>query len=526
VTSRRLGRVAALVSVATLVSRVLGLIREQVFAALLGASNLADSYIAAFRIPNLLRDLLAEGALSQALVPAFRSEATRAGPAAAYRLGARVAGNLLVLVGTAVALAMVFAPTLMSALVGEFQAVPGKVALTVTLARIMLPFLIIASVTAVAMGMQQAQDRFAAPALSPATFNIVAIAFGVGLEAANLPGRTVVIGWAFATVVAGLAQLGLQLPSLWRLGWRPRLGLDLRLRDPAVRRVALVMAPAIVAAAAVQLNVFINTAYAAEDPGAVSWLSYAFRFLQLPIGVFGVAIATVSTTRYAAAAADDNRADLARHIVDGLRLVLFLCVPATVGLLVDAEAVIRLIYQHGRFAPRDTDATALALRLYVVGLPAYAAVKVLAPAFYAVDRTRIAVAAAIIAVTANLVANATLHLRYGFRGLALATAAAAVINALILYVGASRRVVRLPHRELAAHIIRVATAAAIMGGAAWAAGRGLDSHFGHDRLLARAITALGPVAVGAVVYALAAAGLGIAELQPLLDRIGHRRRVS
>ena len=520
---RRLGRVAGLVSLATLLSRVLGLVREQVFAAMLGASTLADAYIAAFRVPNLLRDLLAEGALSQAFVPAFRGELHKGGRAAADRLAARVVGNVIVVVGLLVGAAMLLAPWLVSAMVGDFDAVPGKVDLTVTLTRVMLPFLLIASLTAIAMGMQQAQEQFAAPALSPATFNLVAITIGVGLHASGLPGRGVVIGWALGTVVAGLAQLGLQLASLRGGGWRPRLGLDLRLRDPAVRRVALMMAPAIISAAAVQVNVFINTAFASEDPGAVSWLAYAFRFLQLPIGVFGVAIATVSTTRYVDAVTRHDDAALARHVTDGLRLVAFLCVPAMVGLLVDADAVIRLIYQHGRFAPRDTAATALALELYVIGLPAYAAVKVMAPVCYAADRTRLVVIASLTAVAGNLAINASLHLRYGFRALAVGTAVAAIANAAILYLGIHRAIVRLPHRELAGHLLRVGLAAAIMGGAAWGTKLGLDDVAGHAGLGARALVALGPVVVGALVYAIATTALGIAETRPLLDRLRRRR---
>lgn len=520
---RKLGRVAGLVSLATLLSRVLGLVREQVFAAMLGASNLADAYIAAFRVPNLLRDLLAEGALSQAFVPSFRAELHRGGKDAAERLAARVAGNVIVLIGVLVAIGMVLAPVLVRAMVGDFDAVPGKVQLTVTLARVMLPFLLLASLTAIAMGMQQAQDRFAAPALSPAVFNLVAITIGLGLEASPLSGRGIVVGWALGTVVAGLAQLALQVGGLMQLGWRPRLGLDLALRDPAVRRVARVMAPAIIAAAAVQLNVFINTAFASEDPGAVSWLSYAFRFLQLPIGVFGVAIATVSTTRYADAATRHDDAALARHVTDGLRLVAFLCVPAAVGLVVDAEAVVRLIYQHGRFAPRDTAATALALDLYVVGLPAYAAVKVMAPACYAVDRTRLAVIASVTAVAVNLIVNATLHLRYGYRALALGTAGAAIVNAAILYVGIHRGVVRLPHRELARHLAKVTIAAGVMGAAAWAVRRGLDGLVGHDHLGARAVVALGPVVVGAAVYGAATVALRVDEARPVLDRLRRRR---
>jgi len=522
--SRRLGRVAGLVSLAVLLSRLLGLAREQIFAALLGASNLADAYIAAFRVPNLLRDLLAEGALSQSFVPTFRAEQTHHGAAAAYRLANRVAGNIIVVVGLGVAVAIGFAPELVDGLVGEYASVPGKLELTVELTRVMLPFLMLASLSAVAMGMQQAQDRYAAPALAPAMFNVVAITVGVGLHLAGFGAHQVAVGWAIGTLIAGCAQLAIQLPSLWQLGYRPRLGLDLRLRDPAVRRVIVVMLPAILAAAAVQLNVFINTAYASHEPGAVSWLSYAFRFLQLPIGVFGVAIATVSTTRYADAAAHADRAALGRHLVEGLRLVMFLCIPATVGMVVLDGPIIRLIYQHGRFHPRDTAETAAALECYAIGLPAYAAVKVLAPAFYAVGRTRIAVIASVTAVAGNLIANALLHDRYGYQALALGTALAAVLNAVMLYVAFARSIARLPHRELAGHVARVGGATAAMGAAAYGAWRGLDRLAGHDHLGARALTVIVPVVVGGLAYVGGAALLRIAELAPLTAKLQRLRR--
>lgn len=520
---RRLGRVAGLVSLATLLSRLLGLAREQIFAALLGASSLADAYIAAFRVPNLLRDLLAEGALSQAFVPAFRAERTHRGADAAYRLANRVAGNVVVVVGALVAIAIAFAPELVQSLVGEYARVPGKLELTTELTRIMLPFLVLASLSAVAMGMQQAQEQYAAPALAPATFNVVAIAVGIALHVAGFDAWHVAVGWAVGTLLAGSAQLAIQLPSLWRLGYRPRLGLDLALRDPGVRRVVVVMLPAIVAAAAVQLNVFVNTAFASSEPGAVSWLSYAFRFLQLPIGVFGVAIATVSTTRYADAAAHGDPARLARHLVEGLRLVLFLCVPAAVGLVALDSEIIRLIYQHGRFGARDTAETATALECYAIGLPAYAAVKILAPAFYALGRVRIAVIGSVTAIAGNLAANALLHDHFGFPALALGTALAAVTNAAILYTAFHRDVAPLPHRDLATHLARILAAAAVMGAAAWGAARGLERLL-DDGHAARAVIALVPVVVGGLVYGGAAIVLGIAEAEPVVARLRRRRR--
>src|SRR5690606_3776731 len=197
---------------------------------------------------------------------------------------------------------------IVTAMAGDFADTPGKFDLTVVLTRIMLPFLATVSLAAVAMGMLNAQDRYATPALAPATFNLVCIAGGLALWALGWDARAVAVGRSGAPLLGGAGQLAIQLPALWRGGWRPRLRLDLTLRDSDVRRVATLMLPAIAGLAAVQVNVFVNTVFATQEEGAAAWLNYAFRFLQLPIGVFGVAIATVSTTRYADAAADGDRA--------------------------------------------------------------------------------------------------------------------------------------------------------------------------------------------------------------------------
>jgi putative peptidoglycan lipid II flippase len=513
-----------LISLATMLSRLLGLVREQLFAALLGASSLADAFVAAFRIPNLLRDLFAEGALSAAFVPAFKASFKKDGAPAAYRLGNLVAGNLMVVIGTIVLLALVFTPNIVGLLAGDYAAVPGKVDVTVTLTRIMLPFLILISLAAVAMGMLNAQDRYGAPALAPAMFNVVTIVVGITLHVLGFDPYWVAVGWSIGTLLGGLAQLAIQLPPLVRLGWRPKLATDLALRDPGVRRVAIVMAPAIIGVAAVQVNVFVNTAFAASEPGAVSWLNYAFRFLQLPIGVFGVAIATVSTTRYADAAADGDRAAMGGHLVEGLRMVMFLCVPATVGLVVLGEPIIRLIYQHGRFISYDTGATTSALNYYVLGLVAYAAVKVIAPAFYALGLARIAVIASVTAVAGNVIANSILHPMYGFRVLAAGTAIAALLNCLVLYVMFHRRIARIAHGALLVYLARIAIAAGVMGGVVWAVHLGLDRTIGHVGTARRLVETLVPAVVGALVYAGACRVLRIEELGQFTERIGRRLR--
>ncbi|MCG8418162.1 MAG: murein biosynthesis integral membrane protein MurJ [Proteobacteria bacterium] len=520
----RLARAAGLISAATMLSRLLGLVREQLFAALLGASLFADAFNVAFRIPNLLRDLFAEGALAQAFVPTFKEKLKKAGQSSAYDLGNRVAGTLLAIIGTIVLIAAVFAPSVVDAIAGDYRDVAGKFELTVMLTRIMLPFLAVVSLAAVAMGMLNAQDKYTAPALAPACFNVVSITVGMALYLAGTSGRWVAIGWSIGTVVGGLAQLGIQIPSLWKIGFRPRLRTDVLLRNPGVRRVALLMAPAVGGLAAVQINIFVNTMFASSEEGAVSWLNFAFRFLQLPIGVFGVAIATVSTTRYADAAADGDRAAMAEHLGEGLRLVLFLTVPATVGLLLLGEPIVRLIYERGRFSSFDTMATAAALDLFVIGLCAYAGVKVIAPAFYAANMTRIAVYASVGAVAGNLALNITLHPHYGYRILALGTAVAALLNFAVLYVMFGRRISRIAHASLFFYLVRIGLAAALMGVVVWVSYRSIAGWMGTIGLLARLLGALGPVFIGAVAYAGFCYAMGIEELGQFADKISRRLR--
>lgn len=519
---RSMGRSAALVSAATMLSRLLGLLREQAFAALFGAGHVSDAFKVAFRIPNLLRDLFAEGALSSAFVPVFTKTLRRDGQGAAYELGNTVFGTLAAVSFLLIALGLFFAPELVTLMAGAYADTPGKLDLTVLLTRVMLPFLFFISMAAVAMGMLNSQERFVAPAIAPALFNVVAVLAGLLLWATQAGGKTLALGWAIAVLLGGAVQLLVQLPPLWRLGWRPRLRLDLRLRGEGMHRIAWTMAPAVLSVAAVQVNVFVNTSFASQEPGAVSWLEFAFRFLQLPIGVFGVAIATVATARFAAAAADADLPRLAANAQSGLRLVLFLTVPSTIGLVLLDEPIIRLIYEHGRFLASDTAATALALRYYAVGLVAYAAVKVLAPAFYAVGTPRFAVMASLAAVAGNIAVNSLLYQAYGYKVLALGTAIAALLNVAILYVFFCRRIAGLRHRELAAYAVKILAMAAVMGATALGSYYVLDAALGGAKLWHQLLEVLLPVALGGLTYGVLAAIFKVPEFEQITARLRRR----
>ncbi|MCG3135283.1 MAG: putative lipid II flippase MurJ [Planctomycetes bacterium] len=521
-----MGAAALLVSAATMVSRVLGLVREQVFAILFGASMgpWADAYGAGFRIPNLLRDLFAEGALSAAFVPTFAQRMQREGREAAFALANVVIGAVLVVVSGITVAGILGAPWIVRLLAPGFEEVPGKTDLAVELTRIMMPFLPLVSLAAVAMGQLNAQERFGIPALAAATFNVVAIAAGAAMHVLGWPPEKAVVGWSVATLLGGFAQIAVQVPSLRRTGFRFRPRIDWK--DPGLRRIAMLMAPATAGVAATQVNIFVNTSFASEVPGAVTWLGVAFRLMQLPIGVFGVAVATVAATRFATDAAGDGAepraATLSPTMSRGLRLVAFLTVPCTLGLAALAVPIVRLLYEYGQFVPADTEGAARCVVMYGIGLYCYAAVKVVAPAFYALGKSRVPLVASVAAVAANVALNFALFPVLSYEGLALGTSVAATANFAVLVSAFRRMAGPVGGRALAAQFAKVAVAGALCAGTAW---------WIHGVLAGSVGTASGAARVGAVLPAILAGGavyvalcrvLRVEELDELGAKIAAR----
>src|SRR5882672_6931784 len=410
-------RNAGIISLAVMASRVLGLVRDQVFAALFGAGLQYDAFLTAFRIPNLLRDLFAEGALSAAFVTTFTQRMEREGERSAWRLANLVVNVLAIVVATLTLVGMWFAPALVEAIAPGFAAIPGKVALTVHLTRIMFPFLLLIALAAVAMGVLNTRNVFGVPAAASAFFNLGSVVGGLGCAAWLAPDylRSVlgagpppdpvlaaraITGMAIGTLLGGFLQLAVQVPSLRRVGFRYRPLFDLT--DPGVRQVMRLMGPATIGAAAVQVNVFVNSNFASYlGNGPVSWLNVAFRFMQLPIGLFGVALGTVTLTVVSRHGARGDDRSLARTVGQALELVALFCLPAAAGLAVVGVPVIGIIYEHGRFMPSDTAAAAQALGGYAVGLAGYAGIKVLAPAFYALGNTRTPMLVSVLSIAVN-----------------------------------------------------------------------------------------------------------------------------
>lgn len=468
------------VSAAVFGSRILGLVREQIFAALFGAGAVADAYTVAFRIPNLLRDLFAEGALSSAFVPTFTDTLKSEGEARAHALANLVGSGLLVITGVLTTLGIVFAQPLVDFMSSGFGGDAAKVALAAELTRVMMPFLCIVSLAAVWMGMLNARRRFVVPALAPALFNLVSIGIGVLVWLQRGSPLDGVLVWSVGTLVAGVAQTLAQLPTLFRMGYRPRLRLIGFFSDPGVRRIARLMTPALVGVAAVQLNLLVNTQFAGElGDGAVAQLQFAFRLFFLPLGVFGVALATVTMTSVSEEAARGDRTALAARTADGAWAAWMLTGASAVGLFILAEPVCRVVYLHGRVTPEDVDAIAWVLRAYVGGLVPYTLVKILAPAYYAVDRPRFPLVGSLCAVTVNITFNALTYRELGAPGIALGTTLGATVNVLVLRLSMRRVVAPLPgeHRGRNAWALLLANVAlaGFVLGAWWVAELGLHT---------------------------------------------------
>ena len=513
---REIARGARRVSALTMLSRVLGLVREQIFAVTLGASGVSDAFLAAFRIPNLLRDLFAEGALSTAFVPTYVKTLKQEGRPAAFLLGNRVLTTLTFYLGTLAVLGMLWPEPIVRLVATGFS--PEKRELTSHLVRIMMPFLPTISLAVVAMGALNAEARYTAPGLASSMFNLVAIAGGAALFLVGPAPRTAVTVWAALTLVGGAAQLAVQIPPLWGLGWRPAFAPDLRLSHQGTRRIAALMAPATLSVAAVQINVVVNTSFASLcAEGSISWLGYAFRLMQLPIGVFGVAIGTTSLTHLARDAAANDFEALRQTLRRGLQLVLFLTIPSTVGLALLGEPIIGLIFQHGRFSAHATVETARALSGFAIGLAAYSAIKVVAPAFYALGKTRLPLLASLTAVACNVVWNILTFRRFGHVGLAVGTSIAALTNLAVLVIAFQASVGGLINRALLGGIARIALASALMGAAIWPTAHWLTARVPHSTV-GRAITALVPIVLGTAVYFTAARLMKLPELGALMRR--------
>jgi putative peptidoglycan lipid II flippase len=526
-------RATGVVGIAILSSRVLGLVREMVFAGLFGAGRNLDAFLMAFRLPNLLRDLFAEGALSTAFITTFSKKIAVEGDQSAWRLANKVATLTAVFMSAITLLGIIFAPQLVDLLTwGSWS--PDKTELTILLTRIMWPFMLMVSLAALVMGMLNAKHVFGPPAMASSYFNLGSIIAGVAIGYWIDPhfGAGSLVGLAIGTLIGGAWQLLGQFPSLWKVGYR--FHPDFHWRDEGVRTVLTLMAPAVVAASAVQVNVLINSGFAASITdasghvinGPVSWLNIAFRLMQLPLGIFGVAIGTVTLPLVSKHAALGNTAEFRATLARGMRLAFLLTVPSAIGLAMLASPIISVIYQHGRFTAEMTRQTAGALQYYAIGLVAYAALKVLTPAFYAVGKRNTPMLVSCLAIGANLFLNwlFTFRLGWGHRGLAFSTSLVATINFLLLYALMRRHTRRLETRQMLIALGKICVAGALLALVCSGANYLWLDAWSDMRFFQKLAILLTTIVIAAAAFFGAAFVLRITEVQDIIDVF--RRKMS
>jgi len=537
--SAGVARSAGIASAAIFLSRITGLVRESVMSGLFGAGDDMDAFNIGFRIPNLTRDLFAEGALSSAFVPTFTKYLTTKGKEEARELYNLVATAILLIVGLLCIAGMVFSPQLVELFASSYHEVPGKFELTVRLTRIMFPFLLVVALAAQAMGVLNACKQFGVPALSSVWFNVGSVA--VGLVAGKFLGPrfgfSQIEGMAYGVLAGGTMQLFFQVPSLVRAGFRywPRI----QLGHPGFRNVLQLMGPAILGNASVQINFLVNSNFATAITdsaghvitGPVSWLNYAFRFMQLPLGLFGVAIATASLPAISRSAAAEDMAGFRETLSHSLALVMLLTIPSAVGLAVLGESMIALIYQHGKFTAFATHQTAIALTCYAVGLTGYAAVKILAPAFYALNdaRTPMVVSIASVGINFGVAFTMVKFLHLGHRGLALSTSAVALFNFFILLFLIRRRIGGVEGGALLRSFFKIVGASAVLA-VVCAASNYWIREFAGVQYLSLLVNLAVSMTLGAAAFYSVCLWLGVPELEtaeaaiarPLLRRLGIR----
>ncbi|MBW1708510.1 MAG: murein biosynthesis integral membrane protein MurJ [Deltaproteobacteria bacterium] len=452
-------RAASIVSTATLLSRLLGFIRDMVVAYFFGAGLFADAFFVAFRIPNLLRRLVAEGALTVSFIPIFTDYLTNRTREEAFAL-ARTTLTLLSLVLVALSiLGILFAPWIVRIFAPGFTAIPDKFALTVLLTRILFPYIFFIGLVALAMGLLNALGRFAAPALAPVLLNVGMIASVLLLKDYFDPP---ILALAVGVLIGGLLQVLLQIPYLTREG--SLLGFSFDFKHPGLRRIGLLMLPAAFGAAVYQFSVFISTLLASFLPqGSVSALYYADRLVQFPLGVFAIALGSAVLPSLSRQAAADDIKGLIDTLSYALRLVFFISLPAMVGLIVLAEPIIQLLFQRGHFDAAATHNTGTALVAYAVGLWAFSGVQILTRVFYSLKDTKTPVKIAIISLLFNIGLAILLMKPLKHVGLALATSCSSMLNLTILALVLRQKLGRMQGRVIVKSLLINLAAALVMG---------------------------------------------------------------
>ncbi len=475
-------RSTRIITFITLLSRVSGYIRDLVVALLLGTSLAADAFVIAFRIPNFLRRLMAEGAMTAAFIPVFTSHRAERTEAESWDFARRMFWSLTTVLAAVTVLGIIFAPQMVR-LFTLASPEPEQWSLAVLLSRITFPYCLLVSLIALASAALNTIGEFGLPASVPIFLNLAII--GGGVLAWHAGATEAAIALSIGVLVGGVLQLVVQLPPLLRRGMP--LGFKLGFDHAGVRRVSRLMLPAVAGIGIYQVNVLVSTAIASQEPGWISALYYANRLTELAMGVYAISIATVVLPLMSRQAVARRLDQLHQTKTFALCNVAFIMVPATVGLMVLADPIVRVLFEHRAFSANSTQLTSWALLFYSFGLPAFASVRLLVQGFYATEDTATPVRVSVVAIVSNLILCFALvgPLRQG--GLALATSVASYLHLMVLYVVYRRRLGALDESRLVISLLRTTAAAAGMGLLCWFLSRelGLMQVHSFPVLLAR-----------------------------------------
>ena len=512
----KVARAAGVVGLYTMLSRIFGFLRDMVVAAFFGAGLATDAFFVAFRIPNLLRRLLGEGSLTVSFVPVFTEYLNKKTKAEALEL-ANIAFTILSMILVVVSIAgVIFSPLIVAIMAPGFTKIPAQYDLTVFLNRLMFPYIFFISLVALCMGILNSLRHFAAPALSPVILNIAMILATLTLRHFF---REPIVALAVGVMIGGILQLAMQWPFLVRVGVRLKPAFNFA--HPGIKKIGMLMLPAVFGAAIYQINIFVGTILASFLPrGSVSYLYYADRIVELPLGVFAIAVGTAALPSFSDQISRGNFEEFKKTLAFSMRLILFITIPAMIAL---CEPIISVLFQRGQFDATSTILTAQALFFYAVGLWAFSVIRVIVSAFYALQDTKTPMKAAVVALVVNVVFSLTLMFPLKHGGLALATSIASAVNVILLTVILTRKIGCFMNRDFYGAVFRMILASAVM----WMAIILVDWIFPwktggafQDRLSFLTVA----IAVGAATFFSACAALKIPEMTAIIGILQRKIR--
>jgi putative peptidoglycan lipid II flippase len=528
-------RAAGIVSIAVMGSRILGLAREAAIAYYFQSKFSGDAFYLAFRIPNFLRDLFGEGILSKAFITTFLATETEDGEEAAWNLANRVFNlTFLILMGITF-LGIAFAPVIIDVLARqdfderldttEHYEFDTKVELTIYLTQLMFPYLLFVSLAAIAMGLLNSKGRFGVPACASSFFNVSSLVVGIsGYYLCPLAGIHPVTGMAIGVSIGGIAQFAIQVPSMYRVGFRYRPLLSLR--DPRVLQVIHLVGPAVLGVAAVQVNQFTNTFFITSESSWLTWITRAYRVVHLPIGIFGVAISTVALPQLAKFATTRETGNFRNALSYALRLMLTLTVPAAVGLMVLSAPICRFLYERGETGTLDTVGTAGVLFIYAFGLCAISTLKIITDGFYAYKDIRAPVIVSICAVILNVCLNYLFIYRELFldpRAVVLSTVLTVTLNCAVLLFLLRHKIGGLGLRGIVPLTLKILIASAVMGLVCWLANGGIEKDWlGTEGIVPRVVGVFAPIGLGLIALAGMYKLLTVSEFDDILNMFKRR----